>query len=352
MSPAPASLTTYDPLTALAAGLASLALLAWLFWPRRGLLAVWKRFRRASARVLKEDALKHLCKVEISGGSVSLTSLAGALQSSQNTAAAVIAELQDAGLIEAREGALRLTAEGRRYGLGIIRAHRIWERHLAEQTGVAEADWHELAEREEHRLSADQTEALAASLGHPTHDPHGDPIPTPDGEFVPHGGQPLGTFPVGQRVRVVHIEDEPESLYEQIVAEGIYPGQVIELTGMTNHSVGFLADGRPRQLTPVVAANISADVLARDAAIGAPPGPALPTLPPGEEGVVQLISPLCRGAERRRLLDLGVLPGTRIRAEMRSPGGDPTAYRVRDSLIALRRDQARHVHLRPAGTTA
>ena len=51
----------------------------------------------------------------------------------------------------------------------------------------------------------------------------------------------------------------------------------------------------------------------------------------------------CRGAQRRRLLDLGVVPGTRVTSELRGPSGDPTAYRIRGALIALRRDQAHHI---------
>ena len=53
-----------------------------------------------------------------------------------------------------------------------------------------------------------------------------------------------------------------------------------------------------------------------------------------------MLSPQCRGPERRRLMDLGILPGTVIQAELVSPSGDPTAYRIRDALIALRKEQA------------
>jgi Fe2+ transport system protein FeoA len=53
----------------------------------------------------------------------------------------------------------------------------------------------------------------------------------------------------------------------------------------------------------------------------------------------------CTGANRRRLMDLGILPGTQLQAELRSPLGDPIAYRVREALIALRREQAREVEI-------
>jgi Fe2+ transport system protein FeoA len=59
-----------------------------------------------------------------------------------------------------------------------------------------------------------------------------------------------------------------------------------------------------------------------------------------------------QGGERRRLYDLGITPGTELVAEMCSPLADPTAYRVRDALIALRRDQARHIEVTPIDTGA
>lgn len=51
------------------------------------------------------------------------------------------------------------------------------------------------------------------------------------------------------------------------------------------------------------------------------------------------------GSNRRRLMDLGILPGTRLQAELKSPLGDPVAYRVRDALIALRREQAKQIEI-------
>lgn len=71
----------------------------------------------------------------------------------------------------------------------------------------------------------------------------------------------------------------------------------------------------------------------------------LADLQPGQKGRVITISPACRGLERRRFMDLGILPKTIIAAEMTSPSGDPTAYRIRGSLIALRREQASFIQI-------
>lgn len=70
------------------------------------------------------------------------------------------------------------------------------------------------------------------------------------------------------------------------------------------------------------------------------------TLDKLETGKMAIVTRLtCVGAERRRLMDLGVLPGTQMRAEFKSPLGDPIAYRIREALIALRRKQAREIEI-------
>lgn len=345
-----AQLADYDPVVALGAGLIVLMVGIALFWPQIGLVGRWRRNRRASARVQAEDALKHLCKCEMDDRRPTMVSLAGALQVTQNQAAEVIEGLQERDLVVSDQSELSLTPEGRRYAMNIIRAHRLWEQHLAERTGLAEAEWHDAAEKQEHRLTEQQTEALAASLGNPTHDPHGDPIPTAEGEIVSPGGRSLASVEAGHSVRITHIEDEPEVVYAQLVAMGLYVGQVLRVTETDSTQITFWADGEERRLAPLLGANVTVRSLDEDVARHhEESGPGLNTLPPGAEAVVQCISPLCRGPERRRLLDLGILPGTRVRAEMRSPGGDPTAYRIRETLIALREEQARMILLQSAG---
>ena len=66
---------------------------------------------------------------------------------------------------------------------------------------------------------------------------------------------------------------------------------------------------------------------------------------PGDSATVAGISPRCRGPARRRLLDLGVVPGTIIHARIRSAAGDPVAYDIRGALVALRREQAVHIQV-------
>lgn len=327
----------------IALGLVFLSLL--LFAPHQGLLHRWRRARIMTDRVRLEDALKHLGRSATHGRPSTLQSLAGALDINVNQAAEIVAQLQARELLSIEDGEFRLTPQGWDYALRIIRAHRLWEEHLAEETGFAEADWHDQAEYYEHQLSPEDAQSLAAQLGNPTHDPHGDPIPTSGGEFQPYPGQPLAAMPLDRPLRIVHIEDEPEAVYAQLVAEGLFPGMTAYLLENAPQRVRLWAGGDEHVLAPVVAANITAVALAARPEGELVTGIPLSQLRMGERGRVIELSPRFRGAERRRLLDLGILPGTLISAELVSPSGDPTAYRVRDALIALRAEQARHIRV-------
>jgi DtxR family Mn-dependent transcriptional regulator len=311
-----------------------------LFWPGRGLAPAWRRGRRMTRRIRREDALKHIQQCEISGHTPTLHSLAGALGVAANEAAEILAELQAGRLLELEGGEIQLAPAGRKLAMQVLRAHRLWERYLADRTGYPETEWHGRAEAYEHRLSPAETDTLSAQLGHPTHDPHGDPIPTAEGEMPRQAGVPLTAASLDEPLRIVHIEDEPEVVYAQLVAEGLHLGMQVRVTENSPQRVCLWADGDEHVLAPMVAANLSVVPLPRAVRVEERVGEPLSSLRPGEEGKVLLLSRRCRGQERRRLLDLGVLPGTVIRAEMRSPNGDPTAYRIRDALIALREEQA------------
>ena len=93
-----------------------------------------------------------------------------------------------------------------------------------------------------------------------------------------------------------------------------------------------------------MAANLSVQALPEEEEVDEP-HERLSALDPGERATVVGLSSACRGAERRRFLDLGLIPGTKVEAELRSAGGDPTAYRIRGAVIALRREQAEMVQV-------
>ena len=255
-------------------------------------------------------------------------------------AADLLANMETEDLVTFAEGGLHLTAGGRIAALHIIRAHRLWEQHLAEETGVGELQWHEQAERQEHLLSPAEADALAARLGHPTHDPHGDPIPEVDGELLRENDQPLTSLEVDRPACIVHLEDEPETIFAQLVAQKLHPGMHVRVLERTPQRIRFWADGDEHVLAPILAENISVMPLSQEEPAEEDVGEPLSMLKPGERGQVISITRSLRGVERRRLVDLGILPGTIVTVEMTSPSGDPTAYRIREAAIALRREQA------------
>lgn len=325
---------------------ATITLIAWLlFRPKSGLVPRWRKARQITDRVLMEDALKHIQRCERHGDTPSLQSIAGALDISVNQAAKIAEKLQSMELIIIENGEFLLTPAGRDYALRIIRSHRLWEEYLAEQTGFDESEWHDQAEKYEHLLSPEEAKDLAQQLGNPVYDPHGDPIPSSTGEFKHHPGKPLTSMDLETPLRIVHIEDEPEEIYAQLVAEGLSPGMFARITEKTPQRLRFWIGDEEHVLAPIVAANISVVPLPEEKIEQVQPGAPLNTLNPGEKGRVVALSPRLRGADRRRMMDLGILPGTMIDVEMTSPSGDPTAYKVRGALIALRKEQAKLIQV-------
>ncbi len=336
-----------DPLYALLIGSGVLVFLGFLFWPDSGLVWRIQKRRELTEKVLIEDALKYIFKCERNQQTCTLEGLAGVLSTSLSRASEILSRTQAKGLLEMRENSFQLTETGRLTATQIVRAHRLWEKYLADSTGFRESDWHEQAERLEHKLSEEELDRISASLGYPTHDPHGDPIPNRWGELIPHGGIPLSDLPVNTPARIVHIEDEPEVIYAQILAEELHLGMILEVDEITNNRIRFWTDDQEHVLAPIVAANISVVPLAEENHVVPCEGVTLDTLETGEAGIVTEISPLSRGVERRRLLDLGIIPGTEIGVEMVNPGGDPTAYLIRGTVIALRNSQARLIRVKP-----
>lgn len=316
-----------------------------VFAPRWGLRALLRQWLTLRRRIVSEDVLKYLedCKQE--GLRATRDSLAGVLKLPRRRLLSTLERMETAGLLQSHGGGeLRLTPEGERWALRVIRAHRLWERYLADEARMPMNQIHRAAHRAEHLLTDEQIEALDAHLGHPLHDPHGDPIPTASGEMEPLEGMPLTDWPLDKPARILHIEDEPEIVFKQILALGLKPDGRIRVLESTPERL-VLSDGEEEhRLAPVIASNIR---VAETAGEMQPPAPrrTLADLAFDEEAWVARLDAACQGFTRRRLLDLGMTPGTRVRAELQSAFGGPRAYRVRGTLIALRREQAGKVEI-------
>ncbi|GBD91373.1 iron-dependent repressor IdeR [bacterium BMS3Abin04] len=316
-----------------------------IFLPRKGLLAKWKHTIRSTERVLIEDALKHLYDREYNQLGCTLQSIAGNLEINSDKATNLVERLEKLGLINSKDGKLSLTPKGRSYALRVIRVHRLWEKYLSEKTGVPEIDWHDKAEWKEHELTPEQADDLAASIGNPLFDPHGDPIPTSDGRIPRKEGVPLSSLKEGNAARIIHIEDEPKAVYAQLLALDLHLGSQIIMIENTRERIKFESDGDEKVLAPIFAANVTVKLFERKTDVQKN-FITLSNLKVGEKGTVLKISNALRGQERRRLMDFGIVPGAEIAVEMKSPSGDPTAYLIRDAIIAFRKNQSDHIFIK------
>ena len=332
-----------DPASALLVFFALLLVSAVFLWPGRGIGARLRRLARLTERVRMEDVLKQLYKLEYDKFPATAESVAGGVQISRQQAIRLLQRLEERDLVSAEGATFELTEPGRAQALHIVRTHRLWERFLADRTGTPPEDWHPQAEAREHLMSVSETEDLAAALGHPVYDPHGDPIPTTAGEMPLRSGVPLSALAPGERGLITHLEDEPREIFSELVALGLGLMTPVERLAGETGRVLFRSGERRLEVSSAVARNVTVEV-SQD--VSDPHwSRTLADVEPGDSGTVVAISPLCRGPSRRRLLDLGVVPGTVIHARMRSAGGDPVAYDIRGALIALRREQAAHIQV-------
>lgn len=316
------------------------------FLPRAGLLAIYKTYRAAREREQVEDALKHLLDREQHGRQSSPESLAGALDLHLARVTRLIENMEIQGLLETRGSDVNLTTQGERWALHVVRAHRLWERYLTDEARMPLEKIHGEAQRREHSLTEAQLNDLDAALGHPTRDPHGDPIPTREGTLLKAEGMPLTAWQTEGPMRIVHLEDEPALAFEQILAAGLRLGQTIRILDR-NPQRYLLTDGETEyRLAPAVAANVSVAPLPESEAAKASAIP-LAELTYDQHAEIVLLDDAVQGFTRRRFLDLGLTPGTTIYPELQNFFGDPRAYRVRGTLIALRKDQAAQIWVKP-----
>jgi DtxR family Mn-dependent transcriptional regulator len=303
----------------------------------------WKETRQ---RELVEDALKQMLDQKQQGFQTSTNFLGGALNLKPSKVMPLVESMEAQGLVETKGTDICLTEDGERWALHVVRAHRLWERYLADEARMPLQSIHNEAHRREHAMSDAQLDALDASLGHPLLDPHGDPIPSREGKITQAEGIPMTSWAEGIPLRIVHIEDEPPLAYAQIAAEGLKLGQSIRILKKSPERY-ILTDGEMEyRLAPAVAANITAI-----AAADRTPAPAgllpLSDLKHGQKAEIVSLDDSVQGFTRRRFLDLGLTPGTIIAPELKNFFGDPRGYRVRGTLIALRKEQAASILIKP-----
>jgi DtxR family transcriptional regulator, Mn-dependent transcriptional regulator len=161
---------------------------------------------------------------------VPMGQVAAALGVTPGTATTMVKALSESGLAEYEPySGVRLTGAGETLAGLVLRRHRLVELFLVQVMGMSWAEVHEEAELLEHVVSERLIERMDDMLGHPTHDPHGDPIPNPDGAITPRELDSLLTCPVGEKLRVTRIADQDPAFLRFIENNHLKPGQPIEV---------------------------------------------------------------------------------------------------------------------------
>ncbi len=332
---------SYNPAYALLIFIAFVVILFLLFRPAKGLFWILKNTYRVDEKIVIEDILKQLYHND--SNNIGTNFLVNALGNKDSIIISCIDKMLDSNLVYFDRDYLKLTDEGRDYALKIVRVHRLWERYLAEKTGFDKSEWHGIAEQKEHETSDEQARELASKLGNPIFDPHGDPIPTSSGKMAELNSVLLSRLKAGDVGRIINIDDNPEVIYRQILAENIHIGSQIKVLESNSTRITFYSEGEEFKLAPIVAANIKVFLISDKEEIVDKDIVRLTSLKTDEEAVIEGISKESRGDSRRRLLDLGFVKGAKIKIDLVNPFGEPTAYFIKGTTIALRDDQARKI---------
>lgn len=205
-----------------------------------------------------QDYLKQIWTAqEWSDVKVTTKSLADALGVSASTASEAIRKLADQGLVDHEKyGAVTLTDDGRAAATAMVRRHRLLETFLVSELGYGWDEVHDEAEVLEHAVSERFLARLDERLGYPDRDPHGDPIPQPDGTIPTPDACLLSELAAGQSGTVARISDSDPEMLRYFQEVGIAPDariEVVELRKFLGTVAVTVDDGAPLDLGDVAA---------------------------------------------------------------------------------------------------
>jgi DtxR family Mn-dependent transcriptional regulator len=290
---------------------------------------------------------------------VPLSQLAGALSISPISVNDMCRKLQDQGLViyKPYKGAL-LTEEGQRYAYYIVRRHRLWEVFLVEKLGFDYDEAHEAACQLEHATPDRVADRLDAFLSYPAVNPQGEPIPRPEGILPTCMVVPIPDLDAGGQGHIVQCQ-VGEPVRVALDAQGIRPGASVHLLASSEQSVLLQVDGAPISLARTLADKVLAEPVGEDNGAECTMQPilqpqptaetpvpssqqvTLDTLKAGQRGIVVRVKG--KGPARRRMMDMGLVPGAEVKAVRAAPFGDPIEFQVKGYSLSLRKTEARNI---------
>ncbi|MGL4609908.1 MAG: metal-dependent transcriptional regulator [Trueperaceae bacterium] len=175
-----------------------------------------------------EDYLKAI--FELGENNVKTQDVANTLDVSAASVTGMLKKLSDLNLVSYEKYyGVSLTPAGRNIALETLRHHRLIETYLMQALGYQWHEVHDEAEKLEHHISEDFEKRIADMLGHPTHDPHGDPIPTLDGSMPESKGKPLSDFRAGQLIEITRITNQETEMLRYLAEHKLIPGETAKV---------------------------------------------------------------------------------------------------------------------------
>ncbi len=207
-----------------------------------------------------EDYLKTIYMLAEEESPVSTSRVAEAREVKPASVTSMLQRLAKLNLVNyEKHRGVSLTSSGEKVALEVIRHHRLLELYLMEALGFSWDEVHEQADALEHVISEKLEEHIAAFLGHPTVDPHGDPIPAKDGTIIVTDMESLATLPLGAKGQVSRIIDDANSEMLRYLAElGLTPGMDVEVVEIAPFSgpITILIDDNRRTIGRAVAESV------------------------------------------------------------------------------------------------
>ena len=204
-----------------------------------------------------EDYLKTIYKIEEEQASASTSEIARRMDVAPASVTNMVKRLSDMGMVEYQSyrGA-QLTEAGRKIALEIIRHHRLLETYLREIMGYSWDKMHEEAEHLEHHISEEFEDKIDQLLGYPTHDPHGDPIPSRDGVIIEHVTRPLWAEPIGSPRTIRRFSDLDTSILYELEEAGLELGEPVTILEKSDQSLQIRLGDAVVSLSKEAATNV------------------------------------------------------------------------------------------------
>ena len=203
-----------------------------------------------------EDYLKAIYRLSPEGQAASTSDIAHLLELSAPSVSGMVKRLSELGLLEhVPYKGVQLTNAGRRAALRMVRRHRLIEAYLVHFLGYGWDTVHAEAERLEHAVSDTLVERMAAALGHPVADPHGDPIPDADGAIHEPACTPLAEMSVGDTAEIRRVDERDAERLRYLASLGLVPGASVTLRDRQPFGgpVTVEASGEPHVIGPELA---------------------------------------------------------------------------------------------------